>query len=146
LGPEHAGVRLNADPKNPLPFAAPEGKFREEQRAEFELLGKLHRQSGLAYPDDPALRARIKSYELAFRMQTAVPEVVRFDAEPPAIRDMYGLHRKQTQEFGQLCLTARRLVERGVRFVQIFHGSNGGAGAWDAHSGLKVGHEALCKQ
>ena len=147
LGPEHAGVRLNADPKNPLPFALPEGdKYREEQQAEFELLGKLHQQSGLAYPNDPALRARIKSYELAFRMQTAVPEVVKFDTEPPAVRDLYGLNQAPTRDFGMLCLTARRLVERGVRFVQVFHGSNGGAGAWDAHGGLKQGHETLCKQ
>lgn len=146
LGPEHAGVRLGTDPKNPLPFATPAGKFREEQQAEFALLGKLHQQSSLAYPEDPALRARIKSYELAFRMQTAVPETVRFDNEPPAVRTLYGLDHGTTREFGRLCLTARRLVERGVRFVQIFHGSNGGAGAWDAHGGLKKGHAALCQQ
>ena len=75
LGPEHDGIQLSVDPKNPLPFASPaRDVFREEQAGEFELLGRLNRLSALKYPDDPALRARIKSYELAFRMQTAVPE------------------------------------------------------------------------
>jgi Protein of unknown function (DUF1501) len=147
LGPEHNGVRLEVDPKNPLPFATPGGdKFREEQQAEFDLLGRLNRLSGVEYPDDPALRARIKSYELAFRMQTAVPEVFRFDRESERVRRLYGLDQDVTRPFGQICLAARRLVERGVRFVQIFHGSNGGAGAWDAHGGLKAGHSALCAQ
>jgi hypothetical protein len=147
LGPEHNGVRLNVDPKNPLLFASPgPDKFREEQKAEFDLLGRLNQLAGVEYPDDPALRARIKAYELAFRMQTAVPDVVRFDEESPATQKLYGLDQNGTRPFGQLCLAARRLVERGVRFVQIFHGSNGGAGAWDAHGGLKAGHSALCAQ
>lgn len=147
LGPEHDGVRLNVDPKNPLPFSTPgKDKFREEQRAEFDLLGRLNRLSGIEYPEDPALRARIKSYELAFRMQTAVPEVVDFARETDATRTLYGLDKPATKPFGQLCLAARRMVEKGVRFIQIFHGSNGGAGAWDAHGGLKAGHSALCGQ
>jgi hypothetical protein len=147
LGPEHNGVRMNVDPRNPLPFATPgPDKFQEEQQAEFDLLGRLNRLAGIEYPDDPALRARIKSYELAFRMQTAVPDVFRLDQESRAVQTLYGIDQGTTRPFGQLCLAARRLVERGVRFVQIFHGSNGGAGAWDAHSGLKNGHSALCGQ
>jgi hypothetical protein len=147
LGPEHQGVRMNADPKNPLPFAAPgPEQFVEEQRAQFDLLGRLNRLAGIEYPDDPALRARIKSYELAFRMQTAVPEVFRLEQESEATRRLYGLDQDVTRTFGQQCLAARRLVERGVRFVQIFHGSNGGAGAWDAHGDLKRGHSTLCAQ
>jgi len=147
LGPEHAGVRMNADPGNPLPFASPgPGKFREEQAAEFDLLGRLNRLAGIEYPDDPALRARIKSYELAFRMQTAVPEVFRFDDESKETRELYGLDQAATRDFGMQCLGARRLVERGVRFVQLFHGSSGGAGAWDAHGGLKKNHTNLCAQ
>lgn len=147
LGPEHDGVRLNVDPKNPLPFAQP-GKdiSREQQASEFDLLGRLNRLAGIEYPDDPQLRARIKSYELAFRMQTAVPEVVDFAKETPETQKLYGLEDKTTRPFGELCLAASRLVERGVRFVQVFHGSNGGAGAWDAHSGLKANHAALCAQ
>src|SRR4051794_32037166 len=147
LGPEHDGVQLSVDPKNPLPFAAPGADvFREEQRDEFELLGRLNRLSAVQYPDDPALRARIKSYELAFRMQAAVPEVLRFSAEREETRSLYGLDRPQTRTFGEQCLSARRLVERGVRFVQIFHGSNGGAGAWDAHQNLRTSHATLCEQ
>ncbi len=147
LGPEHDGVRMNVDPKNPLPFATPGGdKFREEQKAEFDLLGRLNRLSGIDYPDDPALRARIKSYELAFRMQTTVPDVFRLGAEDEATRALYGLDQAATRPFGEQCLAARRLVERGVRFVQVFHGSNGGADAWDAHGALKAGHSALCGQ
>jgi hypothetical protein len=106
----------------------------------------LNRLSAAKYPDDSALRARIKSYELAFRMQMAVPEVVHFDDEPPASQRLYGLDHDVTRPFGQMCLSARRLVERGVRFVQIFHGSNGGAGNWDAHGGLRKNHAAQCAQ
>ena len=145
LGPQHNGVQLNVDPAAPLPFAAP-GKdvYRQEQEAEFELLHQLNGYSAVQYPDDPVMRARIKSYELAFRMQTAVPEVLKLEEESNHIRSLYGLDQDVTRTFGQQCLAARRLVERGVRFVQIFHGSNGGAGAWDAHSGLKTGHTQLC--
>jgi hypothetical protein len=147
LGPEHDGIQLSVDPKNPLPFATPaKDVFREEQAGEFELLGRLNRLSALKYPDDAALRARIRSYELAFRMQTAVPDVVNLHGESPATERLYGLDRDVTRGFGQMCLSARRLVERGVRFVQVFHGSNGGAGGWDAHSGLRQNHAAQCAQ
>jgi hypothetical protein len=147
LGPEHAGVQLAVDPKNPLPFATPAGRVsREEQAREFELIREYNQLSTTLYPEDAALRARVKSYELAFRMQTAVPELMRFDEENEGTRRLYGLDHEATRPFGQICLTARRLVERGVRFVQIFHGSNQGAGAWDAHSNLKTGHTKLCAE
>jgi hypothetical protein len=120
--------------------------FREEQMAEFELLGDLNRLAAVEYPDDPATRARIKSYELAFRMQTAVPDIMHFDRETRATHSLYGLDEPETREFGRQCLAARRMVEEGVRFVQIFHGSNGGAGMWDGHSNLQAGHSKLCKQ
>lgn len=147
LGPEHAGVELDVAGKEPLPFAAPpEGVYRQEQAGQFELLHKLNNLSAVAYPDDPALRARIKSYELAFRMQMSVPQVLDLKQESEHVQQMYGLDEKETQPFGQLCLTARRMVERGTRFVQVFHGNNGGAGQWDSHAGLKAGHGKLCKQ
>jgi hypothetical protein len=147
LGPAHNGVRMNVDPNNPLPFASPgPDRFREEQRAEFDLLGQLNRLSGVEYPDDPVLRARIRSYELAFRMQTAVPEIMQLNRETEETRRLYGLDNGTTAPFGQLCLAARRLAESGVRFIQIFHGSNGGAGAWDAHGNLRAGHSGLCAQ
>ncbi len=147
LGPEHTGVQLGVDPKNPLPFAAPGvDVYRQEQQSEFALLNRLNRLAAVEYPDDTSIRARIKSYELAFHMQTAVPDVVDCEAETEATKSMYGLANKDTQEFGRQCLVARRLVEKGVRFVQIFHGSNGGAGAWDSHGGLKTNHGRLCGQ
>ena len=147
LGPEHNGVELAVDPTNPLPFAVPNKEvYREEQPGEFESLGRLTRLARVEYPDDPALVARIKSYELAFHMQTAVPKIVNFSEETAATHAAYGIHKPETQTFAQQCLAARRLVEKGVRFVQIFHGSNGGAGAWDAHGGLKAGHSQLCGQ
>jgi len=148
LGPEHSGVQLAVDPQNPLPFAGPgPDVYHEEQRTEFELLGRLNRLASVEYPEDPATRARIRSYELAFRMQTAVPEIMQFDAdETRATHCLYGIDRPETRSFGQMCLAARRMVERGVRFVQIFHGSNGGAGEWDAHGGLRAGHSRLCLQ
>jgi hypothetical protein len=147
LGPEHAGVRLNVDPNNPLPFvsSAPLGVTSKEQVAQFGLLGKLNRLAGVDYPDDPALQARIKSYELAFGMQTAVPEAMQLASETKETTRLYGLDNGVTQPFGQLCLAARRLVERGVRFVQVFHGGGGG-GAWDAHSGIKANHGQLSSQ
>ncbi|WP_435017213.1 DUF1501 domain-containing protein [Tundrisphaera sp. TA3] len=147
LGPEHDGVRLSVDPKNPLPFASPGSSVtREEQAAGFDLIGKLDRMSAARYPDDPALRARIRSYELAFRMQASVPEVVKLDLETPETQALYGLDQDATKPFGAQCLAARRLVEKGVRFVQVYHGANGAAGAWDAHSDLKNGHAQLCGQ
>ncbi len=147
LGPQYAGVRLNVDAKKPLPFIAPANGARtlEEQQANLSLLGKLNHASGIDYPDDQDLRARIKSYELAFQMQTAVPELMQLDRESAATRKLYGLDASNTKPFGELCLAARRMVEKGVRFVQIFHGGGGG-GAWDAHSGIKSNHTNLAAQ
>jgi len=147
LGPEHAGVRLDVGSATPLPFVSPAGGgvLPEEQAASFSLLGKLNQLSGIDYPDDPQLRARIKSYELAFFMQTAVPEVVNLAQESSATAGLYGLDHDTTRPFGQLCLSARRLVERGVRFVQVFHGGGGG-GAWDAHSAIYDNHSKLSAQ
>ncbi|APZ95904.1 DUF1501 domain-containing protein [Fuerstiella marisgermanici] len=147
LGPQYDGVPLNLDPANPLPYAKPpKGVYQEEQIGEFDLLRKLNGITAEQYPDDDAIRARIRSYELAFRMQMAVPDIVRFDDETQETQSQYGLDQKETKPFGQQMLAARRLVERGVRFVQVYHGSNGGAGQWDAHKGLKSSHTKLCRQ
>ncbi len=146
LGPEHAGVRLNVGTDQPLPFVRPPaGISQEEQLANLSLLGKLNTLSGIDYPEDADLRARIKSYELAFGMQTAVPETLNLSRESRATQRLYGMDNPSTRPFGQLCLAARRLVEKGVRFVQVFHGGGGG-GAWDAHSGIKANHGTLSAQ
>lgn len=147
LGPEFAGVRLGVGDKDPLPFVSSSkfGVSAKEQEAEFSLLGKLNQLAGIEYPDDAQLRARIKSYELAFGMQMAVPEALGIQQETAETLSLYGMNDKVTEPFGKLCLTARRMVERGVRFVQIFHGGGGG-GAWDAHGELKKNHTNLSAQ
>jgi hypothetical protein len=147
LGPEFGGVRLSTDAKKPLAFLAPPpGRITlEEQTANLSLLGKLNQLAGIDYPDDQNLRARIKSYELAFQMQTSVPETLALEREPEYIRELYGMDGSETKAFGEQCLVARRLVERGVRFVQIFHGGGGG-GAWDAHSDIRSNHTNLSAQ
>lgn len=143
LGPEHAGVRLG-EAKNPLPFLKP-SISAEQQLENLSLLGKLNYLAGIDYPDDQELRARIKSYELAFQMQTSIPDVMDIEKESEATKHLYGLDRPETKPFGEQCLVARKLVERGVRFVQLFHGGGGG-GAWDAHGDIKNNHTKLSEQ
>src|SRR5581483_9148273 len=144
LGPAHDAVPLRINPQAPLDYGKPEGDVTAaEQRVGFDLVGRLNRLRGVVYPDDPALAARIQSYELAFRLQRSLPEVLDFASETEATRRLYGLDQPATQPFGTQLLAARRLVERGVRFVQVQHGA-GGAGAWDAHGGLRANHQRNC--
>ncbi|MFK7820088.1 MAG: DUF1501 domain-containing protein, partial [Planctomycetaceae bacterium] len=88
------------------------------------------------------LEARIRSYELAFRMQAQAPDAVDLAAETEATQKQYGLDKKETQPYGRICLLARRLVERGVRFVQLYSGTGS---KWDSHSGIEKNHSRLCK-
>lgn len=142
LGPAHDAVPLRVDANNPIDFGKAEQNFSAEQQAiGLDLIRQLNAIRGQQYPHDPAMEARINSYELAFRMQSSIPEVLRFTDETEETRQLYGLDQPQCREFAGQLLAARRLVERGVRFVQIQHGG-GGAGAWDAHSGLKKNHES----
>ncbi|MFN7922015.1 MAG: DUF1501 domain-containing protein [Bryobacteraceae bacterium] len=141
LGPQHNGIIIDVDPANPLPFAYPvNGVYKEEQEAEFRLLRRFNELEAVQYPDDSALTARIKSYELAFRMQTSVPDLFRFSQESAETQRLYGLDNKVTKPFGEICLTARRLVERGVRFVELIHGYSTDTLGWDAHFDLKMLH------
>ena len=147
LGPQYDGIPLNVDPANSTPYIVPErGVFVEEQKAQFGLLGRLNRMSLERYPQDEAIRARIRAYELAFGMQMAVPDVVDLAGETRQTMDMYGLNQPAPEPYGRQLLTARRLVERGVRFVQIYHGGNGSAGRWDSHKNLKINHARACKE
>jgi hypothetical protein len=145
LGPEFNGVPLSTDPDKPLPFLPRKDQPLERRRAQFDLIHAFNKEAAARVPDDPAIAAKIKSYELAFRMQTAVPEIMQLKGETEETKKLYGLDQPETKEFARLCLAARRLSERGVRFVQVFHGSNGGAGDWDSHSDLKPNHTRLCK-
>jgi hypothetical protein len=146
LGPAYDAVNLRVDPQNPLAFGKPESDLtRAEQAAQFALVGKLDRLAAVDYPEDKTLLARIRSYELAYRMQKAVPEALKFEDESEATRQLYGLNEKHTEPFGRQLIAARRMAERGVRFIQIQHGS-GAAGEWDAHGGLKGNHSTLSAQ
>ena len=144
LGPAHDAVPVRIDPANPLDYGKPEGPITAaEQKTSFELVGKLNTLRAVEYPQDPALAARIRSYELAYRMQRSLPEVLDFGKEATETKALYGIDRPETQAFGSQMLACRRMVERGVRFIQVQHGA-GGAGVWDQHGGLKDGHARNC--
>jgi hypothetical protein len=142
LGPQHAGVPLALDPKNPLPFGQRRaGQSEDAQRNEYDLINRLNELTAVEYPEDQELRARIRAYELAFRMQTAVPEAIDLAQETAATTKLYGIDNDATKLAGQRLLSARRLVERGVRFVQVFPSPYG---VWDSHQKLKENHTRLC--
>jgi len=146
LGPAYDAVTLKIDPDNPLDFAKPQGSITHEQQLRgLGLTNRLNQLAADQYPGDPALEARIKSYELAFRMQAAVPDAIDFSKESEATKKLYGLDQKETKPFGEQLLAARRFSERGVRFIQIMHG-DGAAGAWDQHSKLRENHSKLAMQ
>lgn len=142
LGPQHAGVPITLDPSNPLPFGRRQAsQSLSEQQKEYQLIGKLNQLTAVEYPDDQQLLARIRAYELAFRMQAAVPEAVDFSTETQSVQELYGLNAESTKVAGQRLLAARRLVERGVRFVQVFPSPYG---VWDSHQKLRDNHTRLC--
>jgi hypothetical protein len=146
LGPAHDAIPIRIDPANPLDFGRPELDISDaEQRLGFGLVDRLDRLRSVEYPDDPTLTARIKAYELAYRMQGSLPEVINFKDESEETKSLYGLDDPKTKDFGSQMLSCRRLVERGVRFVQVQDGG-GGAGAWDAHGALKANHTENCKR
>ncbi|MGH9671600.1 MAG: DUF1501 domain-containing protein [Bryobacteraceae bacterium] len=128
---------------NPILHLKPGGgASATRQRRTLDL---LQRMNDLDTPDeDTELAARISSYELAFRMQAHAPEAVDLGRESEATRRLYGLDERRTAEFGTRLLLARRLVERGVRFVQIYSGGGPISMQWDAHEGLYDNHERMC--
>lgn len=113
-----------------------------QQRATLELTLELSRRHQATRGDDE-LTARIKAYELAFRMQSAAPDLVDLKDESQETLDLYGLDQKETKEFGQRCLLARRMIERGVRFVQVYSGDTLG---WDAHTDVLENHTKYCQR
>lgn len=127
-------------------LSPPTGVTRGRQRARLDLLRQWNESHAAANPADSALAARIASYELAFRMQTHATEAVDLRGESAAIQNLYGLDNKTSQHFGRNCLLARRLVERGVRFIQLYSGGNEGPKAWDAHDDLKKNHDLHCAE
>jgi hypothetical protein len=147
LPARHQGVvvRSKGDPIDDL-FPA-KSLAKGADQATRELLDAMNRRHLEERGASDALSARIRSYELAAKMQSAVPEVANLDKEKPATRTHYGLDRKETVDFGRACILARRLLERGVRFVQLFSGGTFGSPRrnWDGHEDMKQNHgqEAL---
>jgi hypothetical protein len=129
--------------KTPLLYLdRPRESSPARQRAQLELLKDLNERHSQAHPGEAELQGRIESFELAYRMQTEAPEVVNLAGETEATRRLYGLDEAATEPFGTRLLLARRLVERGVRFVQVYSG--GTRMNWDAHQDLAGNHRQLC--
>jgi hypothetical protein len=123
-----------------LDLKRPDGMSAEQQRAMLDTLGAYNTGHEALRADNSNLAARIASYELAFKMQSSAPEAVDLDKEPEPIQKLYGLDDPRTRTFGRQCLLARRLVERGVRFIQIYSGGAHIDSTWDAHNDLATNH------
>jgi hypothetical protein len=134
--------RLSGDPI--LNLSPPPGVSAAQQRNQVDLLNELNERHRQATPDNTELAARIASYELAFRMQAQAPQAVDLAQETAETRKLYGLDNPRTDKFGRRCLLARRLVERGVRFVQIYSGGGHNDENWDAHGDVNKNHEIHC--
>jgi hypothetical protein len=119
-----------------------------QQRDNLDLLKRLNQHSAARYPEDTELQARLNSYELAYRMQSAAPEAVDLSKETDATKELYGLNDPASNDYGTSILRARRLVERGVRFIHIVTGPVDVLGekrSWDAHEDLDKNHAANSK-
>ena len=127
-----------------IDLAPPEGTSTARQRDELDLLATLNRRHLDQKPGESELAARIATYELAFRMQREAPEAVDVAQESEATQKLYGLDDPNTEKFGRRCLMARRLVERGVRFVQVYSGGGHNDQNWDAHGDVNKIHELHC--
>ncbi len=139
----YQGIRLE-EGNNPIPnLYPPEYVTKERQLSKLDFLNQLNHSYAQEHPEQSELEARIKGYELAFRMQAAAPDVVDLSQETQETKDLYGMNDKETAVFGRLCLLARRMTESGVRFVQLYHGAGS---KWDAHSGIEANHTQLCGQ
>jgi hypothetical protein len=144
-------LSLAPSPPHPRPLSpfGGEGRIGDsprsavDQRAKLDFIQTLNRRHFAARSEDNELEARIASYELAYRMQSAAPEAVDLSRETRETKELYGLDNVQTERMGRNCLLARRLVERGVRFVQLYCGSGS---KWDAHSNVESNHARYCRE
>jgi len=139
----HQGIRLQTS-SEPIPnLSTPPGVGEDRQKEKLALLETMNREHAGSRADVTELDARIKAYELAFRMQAEAPEAVDLSKETDETLELYGMKDKATEPYGRMCLLARRFVERGVRFIQLYSGAGS---KWDAHSGLEKNHSELCRQ
>lgn len=134
------GTPLRAQGSPILDLQPPAGITREHQRANLDLLATLDHEHQALHPQHEELAARMDSYELAFRMQMQVPEILDVNQESEATRKLYGIGQGPSDAFGRKCLLARRLVEQGVRFVQLY------AGTWDSHDYIERAHSSLIRR
>jgi hypothetical protein len=131
------------DGATPILHLRPPVGLEPHQRAKLDFLQELNRRHQATRTEDHELEARISAYELAYRMQSSAPEAVDLARETEETRRLYGLDQKATERVGRNCLLARRLVERGVRFVQLYCGSGS---KWDAHSDVEANHSRYCRE
>jgi len=145
LPAEHQGVVFRGSP-SPVRDLFPDKPVSDaEEKDTRAALAALNKQHAATSPLDNSLVARMRSYELAAKMQLAVPKVANLDGEPESIKKLYGIDRKETEDTGRRCLLARRLLEQGVRFVQVYSGgpiAGSPRTSWDAHENVKENHGA----
>ncbi len=145
LPANHQGVAFRTKGAEPIAdLATPGGVSPAARAAEMDLLASINRGYSGARPGDDAFAARLHSYELAARMQSSIPEATDLEGEPESVKRLYGLDEPANKGFGRNCLMARRLLERGVRFVQILNGGAFGSPRinWDGHENVKENHDA----
>ena len=145
LPANHQGVGFRTGTGAPIAnLESPSALSAEARTADLRLLAQMDRDFAQNHPGDEAFASRLRSYELAARMQVSIPEAVSIETEPPAVRALYGLDDPANKGFARNCLLARRLLERGVRFVQIFNGGSFGSPRinWDGHENLRENHDA----
>jgi hypothetical protein len=139
LPSSYQGTLFRSEGNPILNLNRPADVAENDQRAVLDLVAKLNHEHLAVHEGEPDLTARIESFELAYRMQTDASELADFSSESAETNQLYGLDRPETRTFGRKCLLARRLVERGVRFVQVYSD-----GEWDAHNGLIANHTGHC--
>lgn len=141
LPASYQGVTMRPSGSPVLHLKPVQGFSQEQQKRSLQLVEQLNARHLAARNYDDELSARIEAYELAFRMQSAAPELVELSRETRATLDAYGVNQKHTNDFGTRCLLARRMIERGVRFVQVYSGDTNG---WDAHNNVMTNHTEHC--
>lgn len=143
MSASYQGVQLSSSLEEPVAnLKTPAAVTIERQQRKLRLLHSFNADYAAARPQQTELDARLQSYELAFRMQAEAPLAVDLQSETAATRELYGMDQKETETFGRNCLLARRLVERGVRFIQLYHGTGS---KWDSHSAIEANHSRLCR-
>lgn len=144
----HQGTVINTGAAEPIPHLRPPAQASylnpEADREGRELLGRLNKLHLAQSPEDSRLESRIRTYELAAKMQLSAPEAFDIAHEPESVRKLYGLDEAVTEDFGKRCLIARRLIERGVRFVQVWSGAGGPTNNWDNHGSIPKELPPMC--